>query len=293
MDPFDGLSDFLAVAETGSFTDAARRLETSKATVSDRVARLEKRLGVRLFERTSRRVRLTDAGVAFHAKLSGIGEVVAEAERDALELHRKPRGTLRVTMAWGFAWQRVAPLLPEFLERYPDLSVDLDADNGVVDLVKAGFDLAIRGTTHTPPGMIARRLTSHQAIVVAAPSYLERRGRPRTPKDLEAHPFAIFEDLPSGRRLLPLRRGNTEVRVALHGTLSSNSVEVLQAAVLGGYGLGIVLDFNATADLEAGRLEHVLPEWRFQEIVMQAVYPQNKQIAAKVKAFVDFLAKRL
>lgn len=291
--PLDGVADFLAVAEAASFTLAATRLGRSKAAVSDAIARLERRLGVRLLHRNSRYVRLTEAGLAYRDRLAGLLDTVAEAECAATELQKKPRGTVRVTAPWIFAWQRIAPLLAPFAALYPDLTIDLHATNRVVDLVEEGFDLAIRGSTRHPPNMIVRRLGSHGVLLVATPSYLCAHGTPATPAELERHRCALFNDLPTGRDHVVLHRGEERACVALRGTVASNSVEVLREVVLGGYGFGLMPDFCVDEDVKSGRLRVLLPEWCYLEIVIQAVYPDNRQIAAKVRAFVDFLARRL
>lgn len=293
MDRFDGLTDFLAVAEAASFTKAAQNLERSKAAVSESIARLEKRLGVRLFERTTRQVRLTEAGAAYHEAVAALPGLMENAELATLELHRRPRGTLRVTVPHSLAWTRLAPLMPEFLERFPDLSIEMDASNTVRDLVKDGFDLSIRASIGSDPNRVVRRLWKHRALLVASPAWVEKHGAPKTPRELAQRDCALFEDLPGGRRSVTLKRGREELRIPLRGNLSSNSLELLHSAVLGGYGFGLLPDYLVASDLEAGRLKQLLPEWRYPDIEVQAVYPHNRHISAKVRTFVDFLARRL
>src|SRR5919197_1077153 len=291
MDPLDGIAAFARVVDSGSFSAAARRLKISKSAVSAHIARLEERLGIRLLNRTTRRLSLTEAGAAYYRHCARIVSEAEAAEQAAGALQREPRGTLRISAPDSFGWMHVAPAVPAFLKRYPDLGVDISLSPAHVDLVDEGLDLAIRiGVLEDSP-LVVRRLASSRLIVCAAPAYLKARGVPREPDELARHNCLCTAVLPWGDEWrLAGKRG--EVRIAVGGSFRSNSAEMLRAAALDGIGIAVLPTWAGGEPLRAGALRRVLAAWEPPASTIYAVYPGNRLMSMKVRAFVDHLARR-
>jgi DNA-binding transcriptional LysR family regulator len=292
MDPLDGITVFITVVRCGSFSAAAENLGCAKSTVSSQVTRLERRIGARLLRRSTRSVSLTEAGRAYLCQIDDLMDRVSEAERAARAEATEPRGVLRVSAPAPFAAMHLAPLLPEFMAKHPAIRIDLHVTAEVVDLVADGFDLAIRLCPQNDPSMIVRRLGGSQVIVVAAPAFLAGNPPPTCPEDLEGLPVIANAAYP-GRDLWSLMRGTEARTVPVVPILVTNCPDVLHRTVCAGLGLGLFCECHVLEDLRAGRLVRLLPEWQVANIPILAVYPDNRQIAAKVRAFVDFLAGRL
>lgn len=282
------------VVEDGSFTRAARSLRLSPSAVSKLVARLEDRLGVRLIQRTTRRLALTAEGRLFHDRCREILEEIAVAEELAAGSRLRPRGTLRVGVSHGFGMSQVVPLVPLFAGRYPEIELHLAFADRCVDLVAEGLDLAIRLGAIRDEALVARRLGEHGRIVCAAPAYLARHGRPETPADLPRHNCILF-DQPEHLNHWPFRHPDGSVeRVRVRGTFRSDSGDALYKLLLDGFGIARAADYLALPDLEAGRLVPVLAPFAVDErTLIHAVYPQRRHLPAKVRVFVDFLVERL
>ncbi len=288
MDRLEAMRVFALVAELGGFSDAARRLDVSPAHVSKAVAKLEAHLGVRLLNRTTRRVSLTSAGSAYLDRARGV-----LAEFDALEegvraAHAEPAGLVRVSAPIVFGAREVTPLVLSFLEAYPRVDVRLSLADRMVDLVDEGFDLAVRIGNLADSSLVARRLAASSVVLVAA------RGHPalttvRAPADLEAQACVVDTNISSPQRWV-LERDGEVVDVRVNGRLWVNSAEATRQAVLAGFGVGLLPGFVADVDLEAGRLAPVLPEWRPSARDVWAVFPQNRMLAARVRLFIDHLA---
>lgn len=293
--PFEHLSAmavFARVVEAGSFSRAADALGMSKSAVSKQVARLEDRLGARLLNRTTRQLSLTEAGTAFY---SGCRQLVADAESaEAAVSHlaQAPRGTLHVNAPMTFGQQHVAPALPEFMARYPDLGVDLQLNDRTVDLVDEGFDVAIRIGELADSSLIAKRLAPFRRLLVAAPDYLDRHGRPEHPHDLKAHACLIYSYLAVGRSW-PFRGAEGTIRVPVGGRLEANNGDVLLVAARNGMGIAQLPTFICGDDVRAGRLETVLDAWPdASNTGVYAVYPASRTVLPKVRVFIDFLRER-
>ena len=218
MDKFQGMHLFARVVETGSFTAAAGALGISRALASKLIQTLEESLGVRLLNRTTRRVSLTDAGRNYYQRISDILAQLAEAEAEAAEMQVEPRGKMRVSAPISFSVRHLAPALSEFQRRYPRVELELELSDRVVDLVDEGFDLAIRIGKLADSSLVARRIAPACLIMVASPRYLERAGTPREPADLVKHNFMIYT-LASRRDEITLERGNESVSTRLRGNL--------------------------------------------------------------------------
>lgn len=294
MDPLEGVTVFVTVAECGSFSAAAEKLGCAKSTVSSQVTRLERRIGARLLRRSTRSVSLTEAGRAYLCQIDSVLDRVRRAEQAAQAEAGEPRGPLRVSAPAPFAWTHLAPLLPEFMARHPQVTIELQVTTEVVDLVAAGFDLAIRLCPSSDPNAIVRRIGETRIIAVAAPSLVAERAMPTEPEDLRDWPALINAGYPSRERAdWHWQRGDEERVVAARPALVANSVEVLHRLALGGCGVALIGEYAVCADLVDGRLVRLLPDWRLVDVPVLAVYPDNRQIAAKVRAFVDFIARRL
>lgn len=291
MDRLDDMTAFVKVVECKSFTLAADRLGISKSVVSRRMSELENRLGVRLLNRTTRRLGLTEVGQAFYDRCVRILADVEEAEHAASKLHGAPRGTLKVNAPLSFGLQHLTPALTGFLECYPELRIDMDLNDRYVDLIEEGFDLAIRIGRLRDSSLIARRLAPSRQAVVASPAYFARHGRPASPEDLTAHNCLVYTNVPLAEQWQ--FRIDAEVRsVRVGGTLRVNNGEVLRDAAIAGLGLAILPTFICGADIAAGRLDVALQDCTVSQSAVHAVYPHSRHLSPKVRAFVDFLAAR-
>ncbi|WP_170984965.1 LysR family transcriptional regulator [Roseomonas sp. AR75] len=286
MQVFAGIEVFVAVVEAGSVTGAAARLQAAKSSVSETLRGLEERLGVRLLDRGARRLRPTEAGEAFYARCR---RLLAEEEAARLEvqaLQRAPVGTLRVAVPDGFGEAWVVPALADFLPDNPALAVELVEAAAHARLVEDSLDLAIRVMATPAAGQVVRRLGRSQAIIVASPAYLSHRGMPTTPADLAAHACVGFSPLP-WRDTWVLG----EESVAVRPVLLTDSSASLRAAALAGIGLVALPDWSVLDALSQGRLRQVLAELPTVPKGIYAVYPTNRLITPKVRAFVDHLAR--
>lgn len=289
MDTPSEMSVFVKVVELGGFSAAARDLGMPKSSVSRYVARLEDRLGVRLLHRTTRSLRPTEVGAAYYARAARIVQEIAEAEAAVTEMHTVPRGTLRVTAPLTFGYLFLGELIASFMAAWPEVSVQVDLSDRIVDIIDEGYDLAIRVGDLADSSLIARRLGTAARVIVASPAYLARHGTPRTPDDLPDHACLLYayEASMSSWRLSPERT------VAVRGRLVTNNGDVLAAAAVGGQGLALLPRFIAGRHLRDGRLVTVLDDHVHSNAGIHALYPHNRHLSAKVRAFVDHLVEGL
>jgi len=288
---FEGLAIFAKVVELRSFAAAAIELSLSKATVSKAVTRLEQRLGARLFNRTSRRLALTDAG----QKLSGRAErLLADgeaAENEALAQSVTPRGLVRLAVPMTFGVKAVAPILPEFLQAYPDVAIDLHLSDAMVDLIGEGFDAGLRIARLPDSSLIARRLCAVPRHTVAAPSYLKREGRPTHPMHLAQHKCFGYAYLPTPDVWHYTNQAGEQVSVRPAGQLRVNNGEALLPAVIAGLGIADLPDFILGDAIESGKVEVILKGWTQPEGAVHLVTPPGGPRPARVEALANFLAK--
>lgn len=281
------LETFLVVVEEGSFTAAAGRLGVTKSYASKLVARLEDRIGVRLLQRTTRQLTLTEVGRAYFERCSEAMQALREAEGVAAELQTSPQGRLRISLPTAFAVSHLAAPLAEFKARYPQLTVEAILADRKIDLLSEGFDLAVRIGELADSSLIVRRLTNVDRLICASPEYLDRRGTPAQPEEIARHECLLYayHAVPTTWRL---KGPDREAIVEVSGTLVSNHADMLVAAACQGLGLVFCPIFFTAPGLRSGRLVRVLPEWRFP-LSISAVYPNARHVPAKVRLFVDFL----
>lgn len=291
MDRLSAMEVFVRVVDEGGFSAASRRLTLSKAAISKQVAALEDRLGVRLLNRTTRQVSLTDAGAVFYARAQRILAEAEEAESEIGTLAAAPRGVLRINAPMSFGIRHIGPLLPAFMDLYPELLPELSFSDHFVDVLEEGVDVVIRISTLADSSLIARRLCCNSRILVASPDYLARRGTPRTLEDLMSHDCLLYTYLkregvweltgPDGRQV-SIRITNPRLR--------ANNGEVINTAAREGKGIAYAPLFLAGEDIRSGRLVPVLPEWKDERASVFAVHAHTRFVPAKVRVFIDFLA---
>lgn len=293
MDRLAGMAVFAKVAETKSFSEAARRLGVSKSAVSKHITRLERDLKARLINRTTRRLSLTEVGTAFYEHCS---RMVAEAEAADLvvsRLHATPSGVLKLTVPAAFGHLQVAPAISELLTRFPEMAVQIVMNDRPVDLAEEGFDVAIRLTERPPPNVVARKLTTVTWVICAAPDYLVRRGTPRTPQELRDHNCLFYSFLESSIEWrFRSDLGDAKVRAA--GNFTANNSEALREAAVRGLGVALLPTFTVAGDLRAGRLVPVLEGYEVEGSVandVYALYLPTRYLSPKVRAFIDFFVE--
>lgn len=278
---------FLVVVEENSFTAAARRLGVTKSYASKLVVRLEDRLGVRLLQRTTRQLTLTEAGRTYYERCSEAMRSLNEAEAEAVELQTSPQGRLRINLPTAFATDYLAAPVAEFKARYPELTIEVILTDRKVDILAEGFDLAVRIGELVDSSLIARRLASVDRFVFASPAYLRRRGMPAKPEELSEHDCLIY-----AYHAMPTKwhcKGpGRDATVEVSGKFVSNHGAMLVEAACQGLGLAFCPIFLSTVALREGRLQRVLPDWHFP-LTVSAVLPNARHIPAKVRIFVDFL----
>ncbi|KVL08417.1 LysR family transcriptional regulator [Burkholderia sp. MSMB1826] len=287
-----GLLVLAALAESGSFSRAASRLGKTQPAVSRAIQRLEDRLRAKLVHRTSRHVEVTDAGHALLSKVLPLLHGIEEAAVDASDQTSVVNGTLRVACDAVFARLVLAPELTRFMKDHPALHLKLETRSDLSDLVSEGFDLAIRFGPPSISTLVCRRLYSPRVLTLAAPSYLEQRGRPRSPQDLVdgGHECILAIDPATGRPFdWEFWRDDEKVKVAVSGTLTVTDAGTKIGACLAGFGIAQVIDLGIDAHLRAGTLEPVLTDWCDETFPLYVYYPSRNHVPAKVRAFIDFV----
>lgn len=285
------LMAFVAVAATGSFTEAAKNVGRDASVISRRVSQLETKLGVRLLSRTTRRVALTEVGLLYHRRVQTLLDELAVATREATEVAASPQGLLRVSVPATFGRQWIAPLLPSFIARHPLIRVDIRFSDRLVDVVADGFDVAIRVGVLRDSTLTSRKIASYRNLLVAAPSYLARHGKPKEPEDLAQHACLGFSGHADWPDWLMMKNGKRRtVRPA--GPLIADNSEVVLMAAIAGAGITFTPDWLAGPEIRAGRLVEVLPGWSGKaEGGVYAILPPGHLIPTKTRLFVDEVSK--
>jgi DNA-binding transcriptional LysR family regulator len=288
----EGWAIFGKVAEAGSFVRAATELGLSKATVSKAVSRLERRLGERLFNRTSRRLSLTETGRVLSLRAARILTDAEAVEAEALAQSATPRGRVRLAAPMSFGLLHVAPALPDFLAAYPEISVELHLSDEILDLIGGGFDLALRIAALSDSSMLARRLCEVRRLLVGAPAYFVRHGRPSHPRELPQHACLGYSYLPSRDRWEFAGPDGEVQSIAVRGPLLANNADALMPALRAGVGLAVQPEFVVWRDLQERRLEAVMTQWRAPLIALNIVSPPGGPRPSKVAVLTDFLIRR-
>jgi DNA-binding transcriptional LysR family regulator len=288
---FEAMAIFAKVVELRSFAAAAQELLLSKATVSKAVGRLEERLGTRLFNRTSRRLALTDAGQRLSARATRLLVEGEEAETEALAQSIVPRGLVRLAVPMTFGVKKVAPLLPAFLDQYPEVSIDLHLSDATVDLVGEGYDLALRIARLPDSSLIARRLCGMRRYTVAAPSYLERYGRPTHPMHLAEHKCFGYAYLSTAGVWTYTNAAGEQASVRPAGPLRVNNGEAVLPSVIAGLGIADLPDFIVGDAVASGEVEVILKGWNQGEAAVHLVSPPGGPRPARVEVLSEFLVR--
>jgi DNA-binding transcriptional LysR family regulator len=288
---FEGLAIFAKVVELRSFAAAASELALSKATVSKAVSRLEGRLGARLFNRTSRRLALTDAGQKLSERATRLLADGEAAESEALAQSVAPRGLVRLAVPMSFGIMAVAPILPEFLKQYPDVSIDLHLSDAMVDLIGEGFDAALRIASLPDSSLMARRLCAMPRHTVASPAYLKRHGRPTHPMHLAQHKCLGYAYLTTPGVWHYTNSAGEQASVRPAGPLRVNNGEALMPALLAGLAIADLPEFIVGDAIASGEVEVILKGWKQTEGAVHLVTPPGAPRPARVAALTDFLVR--
>lgn len=290
-DLVNAMITFAKVVDANGFSEAARRLGMSKSAVSKHVTRLEDHFNARLLNRTTRRVSLTEAGLALYERSARIAAAVEEAEHVVGSHSDSPRGLLRVNAPMTFGHLHLSPAIPDFLQTYTDVTIDLTLNDRFVDVVDEGYDVAVRIAKLADSSLIAKKLAPITRKFVASPDYLAKRGVPRVPSDLTHHACLGYSNSPGREEWRIEWRGEVHT-VRIWSPLVVNNGDVLLNAALKGLGIAWVPTFMTYAHLRDGRLVHLLPDGDDHSLSVYAVYPHGRHLSPKTRAFVDFLAKR-
>jgi DNA-binding transcriptional LysR family regulator len=285
----DEMLVFARVVESGSFTTAARSLGMPKSTVSRKVTELEERLDARLLQRTTRKLSLTDVGRIYYDYCARIASEIEDAERAVGSLQTSPRGLLRVTAPVNFAF--LGPIVSDYLERYPDVQLELFCTGRAVDLVEERFDLGIRARALADSTLIARSLGSAAWFLVATPAYLKKHGRPKSPDHLQRHSCLLFGS--SGTASVQLSKAGEPLSISVSPRLLVSDMDILRTAVSAGRGIGLLPAYLCVEELRSRRFERVLGDWDAPATPVHVVYPSTRHLSPKVKSFIDHLQARM
>lgn len=293
MDHLTALKVFRQVVERGGFAAASRQMGLSPAAVSKNIAELEAHLAARLLNRTTRRMSLTEAGARYYEQVARVLDDLSEAEQSLGPLQQAPSGTLRVSAPMSLSLVRLSAAMPRFLERYPQVSLDLNLEDRRIDIVKEGYDLAIRGTDRLEDSsLVARKLMTLDHVLCGSPAYFERHGVPASPLALRAMERVQFTLSGHADEWTFKRAGETE-RVPVRGRYKVSSSLAVRDALRAGFGVSLVPRVYVQHDLDGGVLQAVLQDWKPDETYVYVVYPSRRHMVAKVRAFVDFLLEEL
>jgi DNA-binding transcriptional LysR family regulator len=287
------LAVFVRVAEEGSFTRAAERLDMSQSAVSKCISRLEERLRTRLLQRTTRKLTLTESGALLYRRVSGALDDIAQSEAEISHMQGEPAGRLRVTCPLAYGMKHVVPAVAEFLVRWPKLAVELDMSDRRVDLLEEGIDLAIRVGRLPSGSLVARKIAEYPLILCASPAYLTRHGRPAAPQELAAHNCILYTLRDRPREWHFTAPDGTTAKVEVGGNFDVNNGEAQVQAALAGLGVIYIPGFYVADHIKTGRLEQLLAGYDRTTISVHALYPARHFLPLKVRAFVDFLVERM
>jgi len=283
---------YARVVESGSFAEAARRMNISRSAISKAIAKLEKNLGAQLLNRSTRHLSLTEAGAVLAEHSAHILDEAEQAERVVNSLQAEPRGLLKVSASVAFGTLHVAPALADFLARYPEIRIDLTITDRPVDLVEEGYDVMIRVTNEPDLNLVARKLAPVRRELCATPQYFQKNGTPQTPEELIKYNCLDYT-LSGEQGYWHFTGPEGDIAVPVSGTLRINDDDALSQAVLAGLGIALLPTFTVGKDLQSGKLQAVLSEYIAVERYVYACYLPSRHIPAKIRSFIDFLAMRI
>jgi len=292
VDKLNAMAIFVRVVERGSFSAVAREMQTSQPTISKVLKALETGLGGKLIARSTRQLSLTDEGQRYYNECRQILAAVDAAEHSFQSGRERIAGHLRIGSSVSFGRLQIAPRLAQFLERHPDIEIDLQLSDQNQDLVSEGLDVTFRIGELNDSGLIARHLGTTHRVTVAAPAYLKKHGQPRTPAELGGHNCLQF-NLLNSQNLWVFEKNNQRHEVRIKGNAQSNNSEAIREMVLGGLGIALSPVWLFSEDLKAGRVTAILQDYTAQSLPMHAVSPANRRQSARVKAFVDYMSQAL
>ncbi|QEI06123.1 LysR family transcriptional regulator [Pigmentiphaga aceris] len=290
MDRIRAMEIFVQAVDAGSFSAASRNLSTSVASVTRYVAHLEERLGIRLIQRSSRKLSLTEGGSAYYARCRQILEDLADADSEVGAAAVQPKGVIKLSVPVSFGIHHLAPRWPDFLSRHPDIFLELSVTDRLVDLLEDGFDAAIRVGRLIDSSLVARKLAPARMVVCASPAYLARYGTPSVVADLTEHLCMSNSYMTPGDDWTLCRQGEAQ-KVRVTGRVHANNGDTLRAAALAGQGIIAQPSFLVGTDLAAGKLVEVLPGWEMPEMGIYAIYPSRRHMSAKLRVLLDFLTQ--
>ncbi|GAA5213640.1 LysR substrate-binding domain-containing protein [Corallincola platygyrae] len=292
MDTLDGMRTVIAVVEAGSFTAAADRLGISKALVSKYIGEMESRLSVRLFNRSTRKISLTDAGRRYYEKATPLLEEFAELQDDLLGEQTEPQGTIRISTPVAFGESFLSPQLPEFLARFPKIKLDLLVTNNRVNMLEEGIDLVIRIGRVDDSNLIARQIADMPLLLCASPAYLAQQGTPKKPEDLAAHTCIIDSNYKIGNHWPLLDpQGNSE-KVEVVSRVRVNSPRAVSEIAKADGGIGLSPRYIVEQSLKDGSLVQLLPDYQSLCFGLYAIYPHRRYLSRKVRCFIEYLEEK-
>jgi DNA-binding transcriptional LysR family regulator len=292
MDRFENMETFIRVVEAGSISGAAERNQVAKSVVSRRLKELEGHLGVELFHRTTRKMNLTDTGRRFYQQVVRILEDVKEVELSTTQSHAEVQGRLKVALPLSFGLAHMGPAINDFLAIHPKVEFDLDFNDRQVDLIQEGFDLAIRIANLQDSSLMARKLAPIKVVICASPAYLEKQGTPKVPEDLYHHQCLLYSLMQDYQTWVFTDKHHQEHKIKITPHLKASVAEFMRDAALNGQGISILPSFVAYKDIECGALVTLLDEYQLRQNNAYAIYPPTRHLSQRVRAFVNFLAKR-
>ncbi|NRA23670.1 MAG: LysR family transcriptional regulator [Oleispira sp.] len=277
---------FAQVVEQGNLTAAAKHIGLSRAVVSYHIKKLESQLGVKLLNRSTRSIALTEAGSAYYQSCRIIAEQASSANQKMENLKNEPEGLLKITCPVNVGLQMVVPALNEFRRLYPKIELDVMLTDEVVNIIQEGIDLAIRGAPLPDSGLQASKLSTLQTCLCGSPSYFNKHGRPTSPAELEQHNWVIYK-LTS--RAIELRKGNRSYSIAVKGSISTNNAAARTAFIEGGHGLGRIPIYDARPKIQAGSLELIMDDYQLKNIDIYGVFPPGSTGSKKLRLLIDYL----
>jgi len=291
MDTLDGIKTVIAVVETGSFTAASERLGMSKALVSKYIGEVEKQLDVRLFNRSTRRLALTETGQSYYEKALPLIEEFTELVDNVTGVQANPQGFLRISVPVTFGEMKLSSVLPKFLKKYPQIQLDIQLTDKKIDMLEEGVDVVIRIGGVDDSSLIAKKINTYPLILCASKNYLSEFGRPKKPQDISQHNCIIDSNFRIGKHWPIISPDNQTQSVTVTSNVSVNSPRAVKEIAMNDGGIAMIPEFIVEDALKDGRLETVLPGYHTLEFGLFAIYPHRRYLAKKVRCFIDFLTE--